>query len=192
MNRRHALMAAAAILTSVVAIIIGWTLGQEKKRADEIREAGLPELEAIEGEKAVAELFFPGPGGRLFTEERQIPIQDDLSSHVTLILEELLSGPVAEDLYPALPPEITIGWLHLNPAGVFYVDLRFAGEEPLPGWGSRQEMLAVYSVVNTLLANAPEIGSVVLLRDGQQRPTFAGHLDTSRPLIANQHLIASR
>ena len=67
-----------------------------------------------------------------------------------------------------------------------------SGETDYPGWGSRQEMLAVYSVVNTVLASAPEITSVILLRNGQQRPTFAGHLDTSRPLLANQQLVATQ
>ena len=44
-------------------------------------------------------------------------------------------------------------------------------------------MLSVYSIVNTVLLNIPEISAVVLLNNGQQRPTFAGHLDTSRPLL---------
>ena len=57
----------------------------------------------------------------------------------------------------------------LNPAGIFYVDLKISGEVPFPAWGSRQEMLAVYSIVNTVLTNTPEISSVVLLRNGQQR-----------------------
>jgi hypothetical protein len=85
-----------------------------------------------------------------------------------------------------------VAWLHLNPAGVLYVDLDLAAESSIPAWGSRQEMLAVYSIVNTLLAAEPEIQSVVLLRDGQQRATFAGHLDTSRPLFANPRLVARR
>ena len=192
MTRRNALMVAAAVLISVVAILIGWNLGRDRRGSGDIDEVDVPQLQVIEGDTMVAELFFPGLGGRLFAEEREFPVQEDLLAHLTLVLEGLLAGPVTEDLSPALPPEITIGWLHLNPAGVFYIDLKFAGEEAFPAWGSRREMLAVYSVVNTLLASAPEIQSVVILRNGQQHPTFAGHLDTSRPLLANQQLIASR
>ena len=36
------------------------------------------ELKAAEDQTRVVELFFPGPGGRLFAEEREIPVQDDL------------------------------------------------------------------------------------------------------------------
>ena len=137
-------------------------------------------------------MYFPGPGGRLFAEERAVPIQDDLLAQLGAILDGLLAGPRSTDLFAALPAETTVEWLHLNPAGVLFVDLAFAGEQSVPAWGSRQEMLAVYSIVNTLLAAAPEIQSVVLLRDGQQRATFAGHLDTSRPLVADTRLVDQR
>jgi hypothetical protein len=192
MSRRHALFAAAAILVSLAAIIIGWKISQGRQGPDDIQQTESSELTPDEGETRVVELFFPGPGGRLFAEEREIPPQDDLLAKVRLILDGLLAGPETEDLFPALPPEVTVDWLHLNPAGIFYVDLKFSGEVPFPAWGSRQEMLAVYSIVNTLLTSSPEIRSVVLLRNGQQRPTFAGHLDTSRPLVGNQQIVAQR
>ena len=192
MTRRNASLAAAAILISVVAIFIGWWMGRERQRPGDARQVDAPELQIIEGETMTAELFFPGPRGRLFTEEREVPVHGDLLGQLEEVLDELVAGPVTEDLFPALPPEITVEWLHLSPTGVLHVDLKFAGGAPFPAWGSRQEMLAVYSLVNTLLANAPEISSVVLLRNGQQRSTFAGHLDTSRPLLPNQQLIATR
>ena len=192
MSRRHALIAAAALVVSVVAIILGWKIGQGRGGTVDTETVESSELTAIEGQTTIVELFFPGPGGRLFPEEREIPAQDDLLAKVRLILDGLLAGPETEDLFAALPPEVTVNWLHLNPAGIFYVDLKFSGEAPFPAWGSRQEMLAVYSIVNTILTSAPEINSVVLLRDGQQRATFAGHLDTSRPLLGNPNLVAQR
>ena len=192
MTRRHALIAAAAVLVSVVAVVIGRKLGQGPEGPDEELDVSAPELEIFDGETVVTELYFPGPEGRLYVEEREVPLQEDILRRLDQLLTELLSGPATEDLFPALPPEITLGWLHLNPVGVLYVDFRFAGETEFPAWGSREEMLAVYSVVNTVLASSPEIAAVVILRDGQQRSTFAGHLDTSRPLLADQSLIASR
>jgi hypothetical protein len=192
MSRRHALIAAAALLVSVVAIILGWKIGQGRGGTVESEKMESSKLTAVEGQTTIVELFFPGPGGRLFAEEREILIQDDSLAQVKLVLDRLLDGPETEDLFPALPPEVTLDWLHLNPAGIFYVDLKFSGETPFPAWGSRQEMLAVYSIVNTVLSSTPEIRSVVLLRDGQQRPTFAGHLDTSRPLLGNPKLVAQR
>jgi hypothetical protein len=191
-TRRNASLAAAAILISVVAIFIGWWIGQGRKGPTDALGVDEPEQAIIEGEMMTAQLFFPGPSGRLFPAEREIPIHGELLGQLELILEELLVGPVGTDLFPALPPEITVEWLHLSPAGILYVDLKYTGEAAFPAWGSRQEILAVYSLVNTLLGSAPEISAVVLLRNGQQRSTFAGHLDTSRPLITNRQLVASR
>ena len=51
-------------------------------------------------------------------------------------------------------------------------------------------MLSVYAIVNTVLAAESEIERVALLWNGQQRPTFAGHLDTSRALRARPDLNA--
>jgi hypothetical protein len=192
MTRRQALLGAAVIAVSVVAILIGLRLGQRRQGPAASEDPQAPEFESVTGEMVAVDIYFPGPGGRLFAEEREVPIQEDLVTQLAAILDGLLEGPRSSELFAALPPETTVAWLHLNPAGVLYVDLDLAAESPVPAWGSRQEMLAVYSVVNTLLAAAPEIRSVVLLRDGQQRATFAGHLDTSRPLLANPRLVAQR
>ncbi len=52
--------------------------------------------------------------------------------------------------------------------------------------GSEDELLAVYSLVNTVALNDIEgVGSVVLMWDGRQPETFAGHVDVSRPLMAD-------
>ena len=191
MTRRQGFLVATAILVSVVAIFIGWKLGQNKQAPIGVDPMNEPELAIVEGEALFVELYFPGPGGRLVPERRELPVPKTFGGHLQHVLDELLAGPTSENLFPALPPGFTVDWLHLNPRGVLYVDLKLGNEEPPPAWGSREEMLAVYSIVNTLLATTPKIKSVVLLRNGQQQPTFAGHLDTSRPLLANHDLVAT-
>lgn len=52
--------------------------------------------------------------------------------------------------------------------------------------GSEDELLAVYSLVNTVALNdIAGVESVVLMWDGRQPETFAGHVDVSRPLVAD-------
>jgi hypothetical protein len=53
-------------------------------------------------------------------------------------------------------------------------------------------MLSVYSLVDTVLLNVPEIEAMVLLWNGRQPQAFAGHVDTSLPLRADRDLIAAR
>lgn len=192
MTRRTALIVGAAILVSVLAIVIGWRFGQSKRSPELAPSVEAEQAEIEEGPTTFVELLFPGPDGRLHSEEREIPVQGDLVALIERVLEELIAGPETEELLASLPPELTISWVHLNEAGIVYIDLEFAAEGPFPSWGSGHEMLAVFSLVNSLFANTPEIDSVVLLRDGQQLPTFAGHLDTSQPLRANSRLVATR
>lgn len=192
MNRKTALIAVSAVLLAIVAIVIGWRLRQRGEIKQGLSEVEAPASKAIDGPTLLAKLFFPGQGGRLFVEEREIPQEGEIEAQLRRLLDALSTGPESPDLYPALPDEISADWLYLNPRGLVYIDLAVAGETPFPAWGSRWEMLAVYSVVNTVMANIPEISGVVILRNGQQEPTFAGHLDTSRPLLANQNLVEDR
>ena len=193
MSTRNALLVAGALLLLIVATVVGFRLGKGRRRgASEPGE--VTELQRqieTEGPSVSGQLFFPGPGGLLYVERRELPVADDLLAQIDLLLAALLEGPASADPYPALPGEISIGWVHLSPESVLYVDLVLSGERSFPAWGSKHETLAIYSVVNTVLANAPEVDSVVVLRNGQQRQTFAGHLDTTRPLLADLRLVGN-
>ena len=73
-------------------------------------------------------------------------------------------------------------------ASVAYVDLRSPDHPDPPGGGSSEEIQRVYSLVNTIVLNVPQASAVVLLWNGVQRETFAGHLDLTRPLAADREL----
>ncbi len=51
--------------------------------------------------------------------------------------------------------------------------------------GVDAELLAVYSIVNSILLNLEGIDAVQILIDGEKLPTLHGHVDISNPLIAN-------
>lgn len=106
-----------------------------------------------------------------------------------------------DDVFPALPAGVRLLALEVLD-NVAYVDLTMAevgdgrGERAAaprrsalvlerPAMGLTEELLAVYSVVNSLTANSLGIDRVVLMWNGEQRPTFAGHVDTTRPLMAD-------
>jgi spore germination protein GerM len=55
--------------------------------------------------------------------------------------------------------------------------------------GLMAEMLAVYSIADTIILNVPEIKQVQILIDGEMRATLAGGIDLSAPLGANINLI---
>ncbi|MBP9825123.1 MAG: hypothetical protein KBF21_12930, partial [Thermoanaerobaculia bacterium] len=51
-----------------------------------------------------------------------------------------------------------------------------------PQSGSTVELLRIYAVVHTVLRNVAEANRVVLLWNGVQRSSLAGHVDTGHPL----------
>ena len=186
MTTRDALLVAAAVLLVIVAIIAGFRLGKGRQRPAETEAGAEEQQESVtEGPLLTVQLYFPGPNGLLFAESRDLPVEESLVAQVGRLLAALAEGPDSQELYPALPPDLSVGWTHLNERSVLYVDLEYSGEGEFPAWGSKHEILTVYSVVNSVLVNFPEIESVVILRNGQQQPTFAGHVDTSRPLVAD-------
>ncbi len=179
------------ILAAGAVVVLGgglfWALRPaplEDARVDESvpDTAGEPDLE----EHAI---YFPGTDGRLHAEARELPKREGAES-VALLVEALLTGPTGSDaLRPPLPEGVTLGRAYLLDDATVIVDLVSADGAAITT-GSRSEMLMLYSLVNTILLNVEEAERLILLWDGRQPTTFAGHLDTTRPLTPKTELMA--
>ncbi|MBI5491873.1 MAG: GerMN domain-containing protein [Deltaproteobacteria bacterium] len=55
--------------------------------------------------------------------------------------------------------------------------------------GSTGEMLSIYSVVDTVTLNFPEVKEVQLLVEGKREKTLSGHIDISLPLGPDRKII---
>ncbi len=192
MNRQTVLIAIAilAVLALFVAIVT-WQPDSSEEATSESTEGELatPEADALTGEVLTAELYFPGASGWLQTERRDVPASADLAEQVSTVLGYLLAGSSDGDLQAPLPEGVTVRKVYMAENRLAFVDFESAEPAP-PASGSLREMLTVYSLVNTVLLNFEQIDRVVLLWNGQQLRTFAGHVDTMRPLAANSGLIA--
>ena len=146
---------------------------------------------AEETAAVIIEALIAGPEGT----EAAVPVASSADSD-----EDGESPESIEQLLPALPAGVGLLEVELLD-GVAYVDLTTvevgsgtgstrASDRPAvflerPAMGLTEELLAVYSLVNSLTANNLGIDRVVLMWNGEQRPTFAGHVDTTRPLMAD-------
>jgi len=180
---------AAAILLGTVFLIAIATLVL-RRGSDGLSENGPAAMaeQVASGAVVPVDLFFPDNSGRLTTERRDVPQAREPEDRLRAILTELLAGPTAENRFPPLDPPVEIGAIHVTSEGVAYVDLISSEHGSPPVVGTRDELLTVYSLVNSLLLNTPEVEAIVLLWNGQQLESFAGHIDTTRPLVANQNL----
>ncbi|MEM7049482.1 MAG: GerMN domain-containing protein [Acidobacteriota bacterium] len=169
---------------AAIALLIG-ACGGSDAPLDEVTDAPVAVASG-----AASSLYFPGPGGRLFPEERELDLAGEPEARIRTLLAALLGGPEQDGHLPVFDFAVAVAGVYLTVDGVAFVDLEPAEEGELePAAGSHQEIQTVYSLVNTIALNVPEARRVVLLWEGQQGLTFSGHLDTSRPLGAAPDLI---
>jgi len=183
--------AAGFVLGFALALLIGgglwWWLGERGGS----RVRGTAQTVSNEPrEKREFDLYFPTDGGRLRAERRELEVAEAPKDRIRKVVEALLGGPKGDGLYALFPEGVTLGGLQLGADGTAYVDLRWAEKEEPPASGSSEEMQRVYSLVNSIVFNVPQARRVVLLWNGAQTLTFAGHLDTSRPLLPERSLLA--
>jgi spore germination protein GerM len=136
-------------------------------------------------------LFFTTPGSKyLFSEDRSILYQDTLLAQSREVLNELVKGP-GEKLVSTIPQGTKLLDVFISKEGIAYADFSEELISRHPG-GTDGEISTVYSIVNTLTLNFPQIKRVQILVNSQVVDTLKGHLDLSRPLAQDQAFIATK
>jgi len=97
------------------------------------------------------------------------------------IVADLISGPTTDLALRAIPPGTRLRQIFVLEGGIAFVDFSKDLEQAIAG-GSTHELLAVYSIVNSLVLNIPDIRRVGILINGRPVETLNGHLDLRRPL----------
>lgn len=132
-------------------------------------------------------LFFPGDDTLLHREVRLLPeLPEATTSRIRTVLEELLAGSQA-GMAPAFPWAATVESVFVDGAGNAYVDLSAPPADALRG--TSEEVMLVYAVINTVVANCKGIERVQLLVGGREVATL-GNLDLSQPLAPQPQLVA--
>ena len=147
----------------------------------------------VDGERLEQEvqLFFPTSEGRLRGENRTIQPQNTTqSAHLEALVEALLLGPENPALIPLFEVGVEVDTAYFSDEDLAWILLISPTPAPEPS-GARWEMARLYSLVNSVQQNLPKSQGVLLLWNGRQPETFAGHIDTTRPLRADLSLIES-
>jgi len=121
-------------------------------------------------------LFFPGVKEDvvLSSEEQTIRRSAGLTNRARQILQKLLDGPKTPTLYPSVPKDTKLQEVFVDDTGMAYVDFSSTISANHPG-GMLSEQATVYSIVNSLVYNLPEIRQVKILVGGAEKETLAGH-----------------
>lgn len=138
--------------------------------------------------KSAANLYFSDRDNLyLISETRTLPRPEDPEDFGKVILKALEKGPTG-GLTRTIPAGTRVRAFYLAQGGAAVVDLSEAVSEKHPG-GCKTELLTLYSLVNSLILNIPEIDSVKILIGGREAMTLAGHVDLRFPFSADMLLI---
>jgi spore germination protein GerM len=154
-----------------------------------VTETGAAEPSIAPVQRLAVWVYYPSAAGDgLIGEPHEIFATSTPGDRAKQILADLIAGPVSKRALPALPPATRLRQVYVLEDGTAYVDLSEDVRQGLGG-GSAEELYAVYSIVDSLVVNVPEIRRVGILIEGKEIETLNGHLDLRRPLPADGSLI---
>ena len=104
------------------------------------------------------------------------------------LVAELIAGPRAKGLLPTMPENTTVLGLYVDRGGTAYLDLSDEFVTNHPG-GSSEELATIFSIVDSLTYNLPEIKRVRFLVGGEERETLHSHLDLRRAYLKNMSIV---
>ena len=139
-------------------------------------------------DKCVVHLYFSDKSISFLTaEERNLFYSDNPVEFAKIIINALIEGP-GKGRMTTIPAGTTIRALYVTRDGTAYVDISNTIKNSSPG-GIKTELFTIYSIVNSLILNIPEIDAVKILIGGREAVTLAGHIDLGFPFKANMLLI---
>ena len=141
----------------------------------------------IRENKGIVLYFSDSEGEYLIGEKREILKKDDIEEEAEETVNELIKGPKGK-LIRTLPLQTKLLNIELAGEGLAKVNFNKALSKDHPG-GSSAEMMTLYSVVNSLTFNFPQIKRVQILVEGKPIETIAGHLSLRKPVLPNSKLI---
>ncbi len=131
-----------------------------------------------QGVKIVNLYFSNEEGVELIGEKRKIE-RGTLTKEIKEAVNGIIKGP-EENLTPTIPDGTRLLNVEVKD-GVAFLNFSKEISENHPG-GSSAEIQTIYSVINTITLNFPEIKMVQFLIEGEKAKTLAGHIDISSPL----------
>ena len=195
MTRRQVITIAAV---AGVAVLVGWAFIAALSRFLRNTEALPPANPQVQQTKPAdapavprikAILYFGSEdGGHLVPVEQEAPLAEGAVAQARALVESQLGATPPPPLALTIPQGTQLRGLYISSKNEAFVDLDGTVRAKHPG-GSMNELLTVYTIVNVITTNLPDVQSVQLLIDGREVDTLAGHVDLRRPLRKNDSLI---
>jgi Sporulation and spore germination len=151
-------------------------------------ESVVPSFTSEQNRREVTLFFQEVDSEYLGPERRKIFLTSSVADQAKQIVVELINGPLEKGLLPTLPQQTRLRGLYVDRSGTAYVDLSSELVDLHPG-GTDEEIATIFSLVDTLVYNLPEIKRVHLLVNGEERDTLKSHLDLRRDYSKDMSIV---
>jgi spore germination protein GerM len=172
---------------AVVVLLLAAVAGCSKKKAltSNLNLENKVELRSVN-------LYFESPDMLLVPERRDVPLPENPAGAIPMVVRELFKGSANPAVPRLFPADIVLRGAYLLPDGTVFVDV--GGQTLTDGWntGSHQELMAIESLVQTLVANFEGAHRVRILVNGSPAETLGGHVSLSRSLGPMPSLVSTR
>lgn len=143
---------------------------------------------AADARRIQATLFYvAGDGISLASTSREVLYGETPVEQARLLVEAQIADP-PDGLVSAVPAGTTLRTLFLTDANEVYVDLGGTIVSGHPG-GLLDEALTVYTIVNAITVNLPDVVGVQILVEGREVDSLRGHIDLRAPLARGNEWI---
>lgn len=140
-------------------------------------------------ERATVEVYYPAViGDGLVGKFSEIFHTVTPGDQAKQIVADLMSDPDTPQAMRALPQGTRLRQAFVLDNGDCYLDFSRDLVQGIGG-GSMEEILTVYSIIDSVVMNVSEIRRVGILVEGEPIETLNGHMDLRRPLKPNMSLI---
>jgi spore germination protein GerM len=139
--------------------------------------------------KKIVHLYFADETDQyLKVEDRVVQHPDRPCQFAQTLLNALFQGS-NKNLNPVMPKGHYLRAVYIDrESQTAYVDFKQMIIAHFPG-GVTQELLSIYSIVNTLTLNMPEVKQIKILIGGQEANTLNGHMDIRYPYTTNMLIV---
>ncbi len=138
------------------------------------------------------QLYYESPDLLLVPERRDVALPQDPAFALPVVIRELLKGPANAAVPRLFPADAALRAAYYLPDGTVIVDL--GGATLTAGWstGTHQELMAIYSLVQTVVANFPDARRVRILVNGTPAETLGGHISLAHSLVPNPSVVSAQ
>jgi len=149
---------------------------------------GEPSFTSEQNRREVTLFFQEATNESLGPEKRKIFLTSSVADQAKQIVVELITGPLEKQLLPTFPPQTRLRGLYLDRSGTAFVDFSSEMVDLHPG-GTNEEIATIFSLVDSLSYNLPEIKRVHILVNGEERDTLKSHLDLRRDYSKDMSIV---